>query len=1185
MNRMYTKAKTVLALLAVTAAPELTAQPYTWGSAGPILTAGRARNMIVDRNNSSTLYVGSSTSGVFKSTDGGSNWAPVNDQDPVRNISYLAQSVDNTIYAGTGEGFLRYGQKTKAQAGTGLYKLSGTSLVQVVDTAVGNVINRVACHPTNASIIALATNKGIMVTTDGTSFTRVPLMSGTVNPQVKDLSYGMEVKFDVNGILYCVVGNERGSAPPGPNYAAINSKIFKSTDGTYTAFAEITPTSNVIGTPNYGRIELGIAPSDPNVVYASCSNKNTSTQLVGEPASASLKALFVSTDAGSSWKLITQGAAQLDPLTNGGSIATGDYAHVVYVFPTNPHFVMIGGYKLFFYSASASSPDKGVLTQVGNHLAFNTPYYLHENIHDIQFIPGSPNKFYFITDAGIYRSTSLVSENQTEPPSFQPFFKGLVTGQFNSVSIQRFPIVKSNDESAGTAFDPYFGYIGGTGGNGMTYFSGTNDVVSQEENFVGGEVYNAEFSKILPDAAFFSNGAGVIYRIPNVKSAGASALQVNVYSKELSSISATPINFSNLNITTGTPFRLWENYGQVPSPDSAMFFNDSIRVLTSIQGGVGPLTTAQSFTFPAIKRPDKFARIDSIVIRTGTLEIAQEPSKIPTPFQGADKKDITIKLTPQPVTPSTINVTLPGGATSTQTVYIYDGADLTVTGPIDTTLVKPKVTTNNTSLFDDIVVTFSSPPFANKTATYTNIPDPALYYKVFATIFYKYKAGDTMIVDDDNISTKGKKYEVVLPSDLSWSYGKAASPHNDSLPKNNKPVMYPMPESARLAMCVNNAATGSQWAIAVSKAPLNLNEPLNFVRVSQSGSYTDSSNGAPTFNRVFFTGRPVLLEWSKSGTELYYATHDNRLYRVSHITRLMDLSSASEGGKFSTDVFKYVSAINNAAPNPNTPYRTTLIGNFGNKQITSISVGNGDTLVMVTLYGTATNTNYPGSVYTTSLNARTTNSTQAWVQRDGNDAALAGKRTYCSMMEMRDNNKVFIGTDDGIVYTNNILASPPVWMNTAADAVSSPSTALPRVQVFDIEQQTLMPDAAYNSGEILVATNGRGVWSNRSNFQPWVVGIEEQEQVRGTVENNLAMFPNPTTGNVNLSFTAISGEEASMEIFDLSGRVVRSEKLGKLGSGEYMHIFETSSLNSGIYIVNVTSTSGVQRVSKLVVNR
>src|SRR5690606_24204492 len=106
------------------------------------------------------------------------------------------------------------------------------------------------------------------------------------------------------------------------------------------------------------------------------------------------------------------------------------------------------------------------------------------------------------------------------------------------------------------------------------------------------------------------------------------------------------------------------------------------------------------------------------------------------------------------------------------------------------------------------------------------------------------------------------------------------------------------------------------------------------------------------------------------------------------------------------------------------------------------------------------------------------------------------------------------------------------------------------------------------------ATNGRGVWSNRGNINYSYVGVEELEEEESVAHNVLKMFPNPTNGLVSLSFNAISGESASLHILDLNGRSVKSEELGRLGNGEYTHIFDAGSLSSGVYIVNVTSNSG-----------
>ena len=83
--------------------------------------------------------------------------------------------------------------------------------------------------------------------------------------------------------------------------------------------------------------------------------------------------------------------------------------------------------------------------------------------------------------------------------TFQPFYKGLITGQFNSVSIERFPLASVPTASVGGPVVPYSGFIGGTGGNGLNYFSGNYPLVTKEVAYSGGDIYQAEFSKILPN--------------------------------------------------------------------------------------------------------------------------------------------------------------------------------------------------------------------------------------------------------------------------------------------------------------------------------------------------------------------------------------------------------------------------------------------------------------------------------------------------------------------------------------------------------------------------------------------------------------------------------------------------------------------------------------------------------------
>jgi hypothetical protein len=1344
-----------------------------WSQAGPVYAAGRVRNLIVDKNNGNLLYVGSTSSGIFKSENGGAVWAPVNDQDSVRNISYIAQDKNGEIYAGTGEGFLRYSQKGRTLPGIGLYKLNGGSLQLVAPASmVGQVINRVACSPVNENIIVLTTEKGVMISKDkGASF------SNAAGIPTSSLISGMDAKFDKNGILYCSAGDHRGHAG-NPSYVNVWSKVYKSSDANLSGFSDITPVVTTFSA-NYGRIELAVSQSDPNTIYASCANKNTqpaSAQSTGGN-SASLKGLFVSYNAGASWALILQGSPQLDPLSNGATVASGDYAHVLAVHPENKNMLFVGGFAAYIFQRNGGTDQNplGAWFQIGQSFFDESPSYLRHNIHDFKMVTGQPNKYYIVTDAGIYRSID-------ELQSYQPFYKGMVTGQFNSVSIEQWPLTSGGIPSTpGAEVVPHRGFIGGTSGSGLTYFSGTADMVAAEES-TGGEVYNAEYSKILSDAAIFTDGSGDLNRISNVKNSDPAVVKMNAYTGPVYQMTLAQTDFvNNAPLPTGTPFSLWENWGQNrPTPDSVLFYNDTLRAQASLTGSsaaVSAINMSTTASFELIApRPSRSARIDSIVIRTGTVMLQSNGAVLPGTYP--NRKVVTLKLrnaAPAPSTYTAIVSTPTGTLAEVRTVALYTGTNLTVSGPVST--VSPRVEyllskfpASDAQRIDNIQISFDEPPFKSQpTGSTASTPDVSAFYRVFATVYYKYNKGDTVYVVDNSISNKTFTYSTVLADSLRWKYGTppattfsiaqhpaltnptfvmnpgnvnngssttftvnilgqkayTVSQYGDyritvpkviytltvqpdtimttaanggytfgispgsatrttttrkatvtftvnadttstftitqgnntttavsfstiigttyslepgavsqntnvfnvnvptgsattfsiwgipsstmgaltstthALPvntqavggtslipfatKTNPLVKIPTIRSARLAVSTSNAGlTNGAVAVLVSKNPLALNDPLNFVRVSQSGARTDNSSGDPTTGTITVDGTPTLLKWSTVGTELYYATDANKLYRVSHIDRIYDMATYS--GKFTTELFAYNPTAPGTAINPTSPYRTTLIGTF-DKPITSIAVTSDDKHLLVTLAGTSTGTtSTTGNIfYNSSADIRKCDaSNSGFVNKVSASAILSKVPTYSSIFEMRDNKEAFVGTDRGVYHTADINATPASWQNV--NDMAGVTGKLPRVQVYDIEQQVRDHWDSYNSGEIYVATYGRGVWSNNFYLIPYAVGIDEESPVT-TFENGLSIYPNPTNGEVNIRFNSASGEKSTIRIFDLSGRNVRTEHLEETITGENTYRMGTQDLGSGIYLISIDSDVGERRIGKLIVTK
>lgn len=1146
LSKKLIKSLSIIALSGLTVSMD--AQTLNWNPAGPIYTAGRTRNMIVDKTDASgnTLYVGSTTSGVFKSNDGGQNWFPLNDQGVTRNISYMAQAQDGTIYAGTGEGFLRTSQALKAQPGTGLYKLTGNILTLLPGSvSTGTLINRIACDPTNAAKIAITTNLGVFYSTDsGASFTAANTGTAT--------GMGQDVKFDGNGNLYFSIGAVAGSSP-------IGSTVWKS-NGPLTGtsvFSDITPVTSLLPNANYGRIELAVAPNNPNVVYASCANKYITK------STATLLGLFVTYDGGTNWGNILIGSSQLDPLSNGGTIASGDYAHVIVVNPSNSNQLFFGGYKFYVFTRTGGSDSSpiGTWQTAGSPFAFNSQFYLRENIHDIKIVGSNPAKLYFITDGGIYRSTDIATASQF-PPSFQPFYKGLITGQFNSVSIDRFPGASSTPTAAiGTTLTPYQTYIGGTAGNGLTYFSGNFPLVTKELTYQGGDIFNAEYSKILPKAAYFSSGSGSIFRSADVTTG---TDNLTDYVQNTATQNILSLNVASYN-QSGVPFKLWEYTGKGPCPDSLVFYND-----TSIARNTIPsLTTTTQFTFN-IGRPQPTALIDSIVIRTSTVVIPATPSKVSIPtYSTVNTKTISIKLN-QSYTQASSTATM---SAPIQALAGYTGSASSFS-----------VILNPITNLDQIYIALAAPLFTSQPSSVPTVPNVADYLRVVATVYYKYPANSVIKLIDNSISTISSSLTINTPTSGTMSWNTNVNV-NGNLVKN--PVLkLGQKTSARLAIPFYSAPL---YSIRVSNSPLDLNAPLSFITISQDKCLTTDATGAPTSNTINIVGKPTVLEWAKSGTYLYYATEagsTSNLYRVSRITSLIDSTSKGYGGKLNTNVFTFsntpapptYTATAFATPNPRSPYRTTLLGTFS-KKITSISIPSNDSLGMVITFDDPTPTGTVVMVSTGDI--RKSNFTNI-AFTNVTSPVITGKKTYCSLQEKSDYKKTFIGTDDGLYYTDNITAGTPIWQY--ANKMTNDSTKwLPKVQIFDLEQQTLDPWNCYNSGQIFVATNGRGIWTNSAFYTPYVVAVNEIP--RSTFENNVNLFPNPSNGNVQVTFNGISGESAVITVFDVNGRIVKTENLGKLNAGDVNYTFDTSNLNSGIYIVNIAGDSGIKRVAKLIVTK
>jgi photosystem II stability/assembly factor-like uncharacterized protein len=142
---------------------------------GPAAVSGRITSIDAVADNPNHIVIGAATGGVWVSENGGLNWTPVFDDQPVASIGAVAINQDNPdiIWIGTGEGNVR----NSTSIGGGMFKsIDGGKSWQSAGLERTERINRIALHPDNPEIAfaaALGTlwgeneDRGIFKTTDG----------------------------------------------------------------------------------------------------------------------------------------------------------------------------------------------------------------------------------------------------------------------------------------------------------------------------------------------------------------------------------------------------------------------------------------------------------------------------------------------------------------------------------------------------------------------------------------------------------------------------------------------------------------------------------------------------------------------------------------------------------------------------------------------------------------------------------------------------------------------------------------------------------------------------------------------------------------------------------------------------------------------------------------------------------
>lgn len=326
-----------------------------WTSIGPGNIGGRLRSCVIHPANPAVMFAGSIAGGIWKTTNGGTSWSQVNDFMTNLAVTTMIMSPvnSNILYAGTGEGYFNY----DAIRGNGVFKSTdgGSTWQQLASTNNSSwyYVNRLAITADGAAVLA-ATNTGLYVTFDGgdtwQQYFDNPTQDVKIAPGTNDLAIAA-----------------------GRGFAAYYDD---STINWYTATGLQEPAGE---SP---RVELAYASSNPLIVYAS-QDVNSGT-------------LYRSTDGGRTYAQVNTGTNYLG--------AQGWYDNVVWVDPTNPDTLVVGGIDLW-----RSTNGGSILTKISEW--YNSPISAHADhhfiVHHPQFNGTSNTTVYFCNDGGIYRASNV----------------------------------------------------------------------------------------------------------------------------------------------------------------------------------------------------------------------------------------------------------------------------------------------------------------------------------------------------------------------------------------------------------------------------------------------------------------------------------------------------------------------------------------------------------------------------------------------------------------------------------------------------------------------------------------------------------------------------------------------------------------------------------------------------------
>lgn len=424
------------------------AQSNAWTFVGPTGAptnsgAGRLCCIRFDPNNTDIIYVGAPAGGLWKSTNSGASWICLTDFLPSIGCSDVAIDPTNTnvIYIGTGDNDAGDSPSIGVMKSTdGGMTWNTTGLV--FNNAQVRRISKVLIDPTNSNILYAGTSAGIYKSYD----------AGVNWYQLSQLN-AIDLEFK----------------PGNPNTIyACKTAMYKSTNAglTWTLANSGLPQSNTVS-----RLAIAVTPDAPDYVYI----------VAAHTGSYAFNGLYLSTNSGVSFTTQSGSPNILGwDVSGGDSDGQGWYDLAIAVAPYDKNVVVVGGVNVW------RSDDMGVNWTLNAHwYGGGGAPYVHADVHDIVFEPGTTGNYYIGCDGGIFQTTD-------DGGSFNDISNDLCIAQIYRLGLSGSSAgtLITGHQDNGTNVKVGNNYFRGIGGDGMDCFiDRTND------NIMFGELYYGDFNR------------------------------------------------------------------------------------------------------------------------------------------------------------------------------------------------------------------------------------------------------------------------------------------------------------------------------------------------------------------------------------------------------------------------------------------------------------------------------------------------------------------------------------------------------------------------------------------------------------------------------------------------------------------------------------------------------------------